>query len=259
MAQFTSGAPEGAPRRAAPRYIVEMSTNYLAPTPAELEREWGLTLAGEWSSEIVPGEYAPIIRRFGLGAAAQREAVLARFGLLPASSKSMRPAGTTANARTETVATRPSFKAAHAARQWCIVPAQCLYVPYYAEGSKHSEPWRIRRTDRTPLSLAGIWDRWVGEDGTSVVSFAILTINCDLHPLLSRFHRPLTEKGEANEKRTPVLLAEEDYDAWLDTPPGRAPIYYGTFGKDDLEAEPAPTATRRPTAMMPLDSTISQL
>ena len=236
-----------------------MSTNYLAPTPAELEREWGLTLDSEWSSDVVAGEYAPIIRRFGLGAAAQREAVLARLGLLPATSKTLRPAGATIDARTETVATRLSFKTAYAGRQWCIVPAQCLYVPYYAEGSTHSERWRIRRADRAPLSLAGIWDRWVGEDGTSVVSFAILTINCDLHPLLSRFQRPLTEKGESNEKRTPVLLAEEDYDAWLDTPPGRAPIYYGTFGKDDLEAEPAPTASRRATAPMPLDSTISQL
>ena len=238
-----------------------MSTNYLAPTSAELEREWGLTLADDWQTDIGPGDYAPIIRRFGVGAAAQREAVVARFGLLPAAAKAARPAGSTVNARTETAASRSAFKGAWAARQWCIVPAQCFYVPYYADGAKRSERWRIRRTDRSPLSIAGLWDRWVGENGEAIVSFSILTLNCDLHPLLARFQRSLNDKGEPNEKRTPVLLAEEDFDAWLDTPPGRAPVYFGTFGKDDLEAEPAPvpTGSRRTTMMMPLDTAISEL
>jgi putative SOS response-associated peptidase YedK len=236
-----------------------MLTDYLAPTAAELERDWGLTLGDDWQTEVTPGDMAPIIRRFGLGAAAQREVVLARFGLLPASAKALRPAMSTVNARSETAATRSSYKSAFALRHWCIVPAQCLYVPYYAEGAKRSERWRIRRVDRSPLSVAGLWDRWIGESGQELISFAMLTINCDLHPLLARFHRRLNDKGEHNEKRTPVLLAEEDYDAWLDTPPGRAPLYFGTFGKDDLEAEPAPAVGRRTTMMAPLDSTISEL
>jgi putative SOS response-associated peptidase YedK len=95
-----------------------MSTNYLAPTAAELEREWGLTIADDWQTDIGPGDYAPIIRRYGVGAAAQREAVVARFGLLAASAKTMRPALSTVNARTETAALRSSFKGAWAARQW---------------------------------------------------------------------------------------------------------------------------------------------
>ena len=225
-----------------------MSSNFLAPTPSELERDWGIALDDDWSTDVVGGDYAPIIRRFGLGAAAQREAVLARFGLIPATAKTARSPGSTVNARSETAATRTAFKNAYAQRQWCIVPAQCLYVPYYAEGSKRAERWRIRRVDRSPLSIAGLWDRWVDDNGREVVSFAMLTINCDLHPLLARFDRRLNDKGEPTEKRTPVLLAEEDFDDWLDASPGRAPIYFGTFGKDDLEAEPAPSASRRTTA-----------
>ncbi len=162
----------------------------------------------------------PIIRRFGLGAAAQREAVLARFGLIPSTAKTARSPGSTVNARSETAATRSAFKNAFAQRQWCIVPAQCLYVPYYAEGSKRAERWRIRRVDRSPLSIAGLWDRWVDDNGSEVISFAMLTINCDLHPLLARFDRRQTDKGEPTEKRTPVLLAEEDFDEWLDASPG---------------------------------------
>jgi len=220
-----------------------MSSNFLAPTGSELERDWGLVLDDEWSSDIARGDHAPIIRRFGLGAAAQRQAVVARFGMIPASAKAPRASAAAVNARSETAATRPSFKNAYAQRQWCIVPAQCLYVPLYADDAKRSERWRVRRKDRTPLSVAGLWDRWVGDDGREITSFAMLTINCDLHPLLNRFDRRTNDKGEPTEKRTPVLLAEEDFDDWLDASAGRAPIYFGTFGKDDLEADPAPLAT----------------
>ena len=115
-----------------------MSSNYLAPTASELEREWGLLLAGEWHTDVVAGEYAPIIRRFGLGEAAQRETVLARFGLVPSSAKSPKAPATTVNARSETAATRSSFKAAFAAKQWCIIPAQSLYVPAVRQRSEAS-------------------------------------------------------------------------------------------------------------------------
>ena len=107
-----------------------MSTNFLAPTAAELEREWGQTLADDWHTDVVAGDFAPIIRRYGVGAAAQREVCLARFGLLQASAKSVRPPGSTVNSRTESAATRTASKGAWAGRQWCIVPAQCFYVPY---------------------------------------------------------------------------------------------------------------------------------
>ena len=235
-----------------------MASNYLAPTASELEREWGLVLEADWQTDVAAGETAPIIRRFGEGAAAQRQAVLARFGLVPATAKSARSGNSSVNARSETAATRSTFKHAFANRQWCIIPAQCIYVPFYAESAKRSERWRIRRNDRTPLSIAGLWDRWVDEKEQEVLSFAMLTINCDLHPLLNRFDRRHTDRGELAEKRTPVLLAEEDFDEWLDATPSRAPIYFGTFGKDDLDADPAPSATRRATTIMPLDTTISE-
>ena len=236
-----------------------MTSNYLAPTSSELERDWGLMIDDDWPTDIVGGDFAPIVRRFGVGDAAQKEAVIARFGLLPSTAKTEKPPASSVNARSETAATRSSFKGAYMQRQWCIIPAQCLYVPYFADGAKRPERWRVRRTDRTPLSIAGLWDRWVGDDGRAIVSFAMLTINCDLHPLLSRFQRATGDKGESAEKRTPVLLAEEDFEAWLDSSPNRAPIFFGTFGKDDLEAEPAPSTSRRTTALTPLDTSISEL
>lgn len=234
-----------------------MSSHFLAPTAAELERDWGLVVDDDWQTDIGPGRYAPVVRRFGLGAAAQREAVLARFGMAPASAKSLRSPASTVNARSETAATRSSFKGAWAARQWCIVPAACLYLHKHGTDGSPPERWRLRRNDRSPLNVAGLWDRWVGEDGRSVTSFAILTLNCELHPLLAGFGPSHNDKGETVEKRTPVLLAEEDFDDWLDASPGRAPIYFGTFGKDDLDAEPAPGDTGATTTMS-LDSVVSE-
>ena len=139
------------------------------------------------------------------------------------------------------------------------MPAQCFYVPYYAEGAKRSERWRIRRTDRSPLSIAGLWDRWVGDDGEVVVSFSILTLNCDLHPLLARFHRSTNDKGEPSEKRTPVLLAEEDFDAWLDTPPAARRSTSAPSARTTSKPSRRRRASRRSTAMMPLDTAISEL
>ena len=222
-----------------------MASNFLAPTPSELERDWGLVLDAEWALDVRAGGQAPIVRRFGEGAAAQREVVLARFGLMPQRTEGVKPPAQAINARAETMAERATFQAACAQRQWCIVPAQCFYVPLYAAPGEKATRWRVRRRDRAPLSIAGLWDRRVDASGAATVSFAIITMNCDLHPLLSRFGRPLDDKGGPAEKRTPSLLTEEDYDDWLDASPSRAPVFLGTFGKDDLEAEPAPSGSQR--------------
>ena len=221
-----------------------MASNFLAPTPSELERDWGLVLEADWALDVRPGVQAPIVRRFGEGAAAQREVVLARFGLVPQRTEGVKPPAQAINARAETMAERATFQAACAQRQWCIVPAQCFYVPLYDTPGEKPRRWRVRRRDRAPLSIAGLWDRRVDASGETTVSFAIITMNCDLHPLLSRFGRLLDDKGAPAEKRTPSLLTEEDYDAWLDASPTRAPVFLGTFGKDDLEAEPAPSSSR---------------
>ena len=67
----------------------------------------------------------------------------------------------------------------------------------------------------------------------------MLTINCDEHPFLKRFHKHVDEKGEPNERRKPVLL-REDYDRWLEALVGEAPSFFTTFVSDGLHAHPAP-------------------
>ena len=80
----------------------------------------------------------------------------------------------------------------------------------------------------------------------------MLTINCDEHPLLKRFHKHFDEKGEPNERRTPALLREEDYDHWLEASLEAAPGFFNTFGSDDLQAHASPVVPPpRPSAAPP--------
>lgn len=130
----------------------------------------------------------------------------------PVGSKDEKVGWSTMNARSETAAVKPAFKTPFARRQWCILPAWEIFEPFHAPGAKRSECWGIERADGTALCIAGLWERWKSPEGSEVVSFAMLTINCDAHPLLARFHKHFDDKGEPNERRTPALLREEDYD-----------------------------------------------
>lgn len=220
-----------------------MCNNYRAPRSIDLERGWHVQVQGDWhwKLDVYPGHPAPIIRRAENGG---RECVMARFGLVPWWSKNEKVGWSTMNARSETAAVKPAFKAPFARRQWCVIPSWEIFEPFYAAGAKRSERWGIERADGTALGLAGIWERWRSPAGADVVSFAMLTINCDEHPLLGRFHKHFDEKGEPNERRTPVLLREDDYDRWLDASLEDAPSFFSTFGSDDLQAHPSPAASR---------------
>ena len=229
-----------------------MSNNYRTLKDAEtLQRIFGVPLPeGSWKPDVYPGYDAPIIRRPHGSEPGQREAVVARFSLLPWWAKSEKLTFSTMNARTETVSTAASYKGPVKQHQWCIVPAECFYEPYYGPGSTKSERWAIRRADGEPLGIAGLWERWMGkgDDGAEFLSFTLLTINADHHPLLQRFHKPLKADGSPNEKRSVVLIRPDQFDAWLNTTPDRAADYFGTLSAEELAAEPAAAVPVKVTA-----------
>ena len=111
------------------------------------------------------------------------------------------------NARSETVAQRPSFRSAWRQRQLGIVPVQAFFEPNYESGKPVR--WRIERNDGQPFGLAAIWEQRRRDDGTNQWSFSMLTINADEHALMRRFHRP------GSEKRSIVMLADDDWNTWL--------------------------------------------
>lgn len=155
---------------------------------------------------IAPTDPVAIVRPGGRHA---RELVLVRWGLIPSWVKDPAEFSTLVNARAETLAQKPSFRSALRHKR-CLVPANGYFEwtgprgnkqPYYV----HRAQWQAEAPDDTlpPLAFAGLYEDWLGPDGSEIDTMAIVTVAANravsaLHP------------------RMPALLARQDFDAWLD-------------------------------------------
>jgi putative SOS response-associated peptidase YedK len=157
------------------------------------------------------------------------------FGLLPHWAKDDKLARHTYNARSETVAEKPSFRDAWRKARHCIIPARAIWEPDWRSG--RAVPTRIERADGQPMGLAGLWDRWRNPAGQWVHSFTMLTINADGHPFMQQFHKP------TDEKRMVVILPQEHYDAWLQAPAAQSASFLVRWPSENLRVVmPAPSA-----------------
>lgn len=144
-----------------------------------------------------------------------------RIDYLPSKipGKRGRPRSTN-NARIETVATRPTFRAAWRAGQRCLVPASWYQEPNWETG--RNIWWQLKRADGQPWMLAGLWSEWTDPaTGEILPNFTMLTTNCDGHPLLCRLHKPvLGDDGaplpaELQDKRSLIHVDPADWAQWL--------------------------------------------
>ncbi len=192
--------------------------------------------------DIFPGYSAPVaLRRGGAGdrLAALR---LAQFGLVPHwctdAAQAHDISRKTYNARSETAASKPSFRTAWAARQWVLVPMACFFEPSWenaaANGGRPTR-WRIARADGQPFAVAGLWDRWTDPaTGNVQGSFTVLTVNADGHAVMGRMHRP------DEEKRMPVIVPPTHYADWLQASPQQAAQWMRAAPAEELVAAAAP-------------------
>ena len=159
----------------------------------------------DYPTEAFPAYPAPILVRSDANGL---DARLATFGLIPVWSKDRTFARRTYNARTETVAEKPSYRGAWKARRFCLVPMVRFYEPCWETGK--AVKWSIHRKDHEPFAVAGIWENWTDrETGEIVTSFSMLTINGDGHPAMGRFHRP------GDERRSLVVVKPANWMEWL--------------------------------------------
>jgi putative SOS response-associated peptidase YedK len=173
---------------------------------AWVQDQFGLAVPGEYPDESYPGYLAPIVvqsHRSGRMACG-----LARFGLIPHWAKDNTISRHTYNARAETVAEKPSYRTAWKNRQFALLPVEHFFEPSYASGK--AVPWKISLATGEPFALACLWERWKDpQTAAEVVSFSMLTINADTHPVMQQFHKP------GDEKRTPVVIMPSLHHAWL--------------------------------------------
>ena len=162
--------------------------------------------AGNYPEETYPGYVAPLVlKSHQTGRVA---CGLARFGLIPGWAKDGKISRHTYNARSETVAEKPSYRTAWRQRRYGIALLDHFFEPNYVTGK--AQRWRIALASQEPFGIASIWDTWTNPaTGELVTSFSMLTVNADHHPVMNQFHKP------GDEKRTPVILRPDQFEAWL--------------------------------------------
>ena len=164
----------------------------------------------------------------------------AMFGLVPFWSDDLKIARHTCNARTETVAEKPSYRGPWRQRRFGLVPMQRFYEPDYATG--RAVRWRIERRDGAPFTVAAIWDVWAGPavDGPPrrLHSFSLLTINADGHPVMGRFQKP------GDERRSLVVVPSDSRAAWLRADAEAARALLVPMPPDEFTSAPDPRPPR---------------
>jgi putative SOS response-associated peptidase YedK len=175
-----------------------------------------------------------------------RHLVLLRWGLIPSWAKDPAIGARLINARAETLAEKPAFRAAFRQRR-CLVPADGFYE-WQTRDTGPKQPYHIARRDGAPFAFAGLWERWRDPaEGRAVESCTIVTRDADavLRPIHARM---------------PVILAAESYDLWLDgaAKPARLQALLAAAPAIDLVATAISTRVNKvanddPEVLHPLD------
>ena len=162
-----------------------------------------------------------------------------RWGLLPKWAKLPSDGTRMINARAETVAEKPAYRAAFKLRP-CLVVADGFYEWKKIKGGK--QPFYITTKNRAPFAFAGLWEP---KSLAEQVTFTILT--CQPNELCATVH-----------DRMPVMLPPENFTAWLSTPEERTKLLK-PFPADQMELWPVDKAVGstkniRPELIEPIET-----
>lgn len=129
-----------------------------------------------------------------------KEVTLMRWGLIPAWAKEMPEGRPLINARSETIAGKPSFRSSFRRRK-CLVPADGFYE--WKRGGASPLPFHAALPDKKPFAFAAIWEIWMGPSGEDWLETVCL-VTKDASTQMKPVHH-----------RSPVIVDPEDYDLWL--------------------------------------------
>ncbi len=166
-----------------------------------------------------------------------RECVMLKWGLIPSWAKDISNGNKMINARSETVAEKPSFRNAFQSRR-CLVLADGFYE-WKREG-KAKQPYYICFKDHRLFAFAGLWERW-GKAEPTIESCTVITTNPNT--LMTPIY-----------PRMPVILAPNNYELWLD-PSIQAPTLLASLmtphPSDEMKAYPVSTIVNNPQNDLP--------
>ncbi len=205
-----------------------MCSHYEAPTSDQLEQAFGTRPFEQGKLDLWPGYAGPFLRNAESSDDGESpiEILHGSFGLIPSWSKDTKIARRTYNARSETVAAKPSFRYAWKNAHHCIIPAAAIYEPDWRSGK--AIPTRIERADGELMGIAGLWERWKSPEGETIHSYTMLTVNADDHEFMRNYHRP------DDEKRMVVILPKGLYRDWLVAPASDSMEFMRRYPADRL-------------------------
>lgn len=160
-----------------------------------------------------------------------------QWGLVPAWAKDPKIGNSLINARGETVAEKPAFRAAFKKRR-CLVLADGFYE-WRREGAgarAPKTPMYIQLKDGRPFAIAGLWETWTTPAGERQLTCTLITTAANT--LMAPIH-----------DRMPVILPPAAYAAWLtpgDLPAVEALALLQPFDPDQMTARPVSTRVNNP-------------
>jgi putative SOS response-associated peptidase YedK len=162
------------------------------------------------------------------------------WGLIPFWAKDTKIGSRMINARSETLAEKPSFRTPYKRRR-CLVLADGFFEWVRQPGGGAKIPYYIRLESGEPFAFAGLWENWQSPDGSEIKSCTIITT--EPNDLVRRLHN-----------RMPVILQPEAYEDWLDpaerTPESLNPLLTA-FPAVEMMAYPISTLVNSPRNDLP--------
>lgn len=174
----------------------------LVASPKELTSLFELADLGAFPPRYNIAPTQPILT-VGINPAGNREAQLVRWGLIPHWVKDPNDFTLIINARSETAATKASFKTALRHRR-VLIPATGFYEWHRpADKKQPKQAYWIRPADGGTICFAGLVETWMGKDGTEMDSGCILTTQSNEQ--IGNIHH-----------RMPIVINPQNFSQWLD-------------------------------------------
>lgn len=178
----------------------------LAADPEELQLAFpGFDIPTQYAARYNIAPTQPIMALVG---SAENKFDYFIWGLVPSWAKAPNIGARMINARSEGITEKPSYRGPFKYKR-CLVPASGFYEWKTSDNGKRKTPFYFHAMDNKPFAIAGLWDEWLGSDGSELRSLTLIT----------------TEPNETTKPyhdRMPVIIASDDYDAWLHTAPEKS-------------------------------------
>jgi putative SOS response-associated peptidase YedK len=174
----------------------------LTADPADLQKAFGWVTFPDHSFapryNIAPTQPIAVVTNSG-----ENKLDFFTWGLVPFWAKDPSIGNRMINARSETLADKPSFKNAFKRRR-CLILADGFYEWQKIPGEESKIPKYIHMRDGKPFAFAGLWENWHSPDGSEILSATIITTSPN--ELMTPIHN-----------RMPVILPSNTYPQWLTT------------------------------------------